>query len=42
MKDRNILRCPKCGFAIYTSASQRECAKCNNGTKMIFEGKENV
>ncbi len=34
MKDRNVLKCPACGFAVYTEAREKHCARCE--TKMIF------
>ena len=34
MKDRNALRCPKCGFGVYTGSPEKSCAKCD--TRMIF------
>lgn len=40
MKDRNTLKCPKCGFEVWTEANSRECAKCNN--RMEFVCKESV
>ena len=38
MNKRNLLRCPKCGFAVYSGSSKRDCAKCD--TPMIYICKE--
>jgi len=38
VKYRNVLKCPHCGFEIYTQAFERNCAKCN--TLMNFICKE--
>ena len=35
---RNILRCPYCGFTILTKEYSRHCAKCN--IPMIYLGPE--
>lgn len=35
---RNRLRCPKCGFGVFSNSDSRSCARCDN--KMINEGKE--
>ena len=39
MRNRNILRCPKCGTEIFTDAKERDCYKCES--KMIFVKREN-
>jgi len=38
MKERNILKCPECGFAVLTEADSRYCARCE--TLMEFVKKE--
>ena len=38
MRDRNILKCRKCGTGIFTEASERECYKC--GYPMEFMGRK--
>jgi len=35
-KERNILKCPRCGFTVYSEATERLCAKCD--FKMTFIG----
>ena len=35
----NELKCPECGFAVYSESNYRHCAKCN--AIMIFIGKKN-
>jgi len=37
-EQRNILRCPYCGFTILTKEYSRNCARCN--ILMIFLGLE--
>ncbi|KKM62835.1 hypothetical protein LCGC14_1517710 [marine sediment metagenome] len=32
--DDNLLRCPKCGFGVYTQARNRHCARCD--TLMVY------
>jgi len=34
-KNKFVLRCPNCGFAVRTESRERHCAKCN--AKMIVE-----
>ena len=35
---RNILRCPRCGFSVYSESNSRQCAKCDK--QMVLEGQE--
>lgn len=37
MKNENELRCPECGFTIYTESRERNCARCKE--IMIYIGK---
>ena len=37
-KERNILKCFRCGFTVYSEASERLCAKCE--FKMTLIGTE--
>ena len=39
-KDRNILKCPNCGFEIYTEANERSCAKCDTQMEFIMKESE--
>ena len=34
-KDRNVLRCPQCGFVVYSNSYERTCAKCEEPMKFI-------
>lgn len=38
MINRNVLKCPSCGFGVYTKAKKRDCAMCN--TRMDYVCKE--
>ena len=40
MRNRNILRCPNCGFEVLSEAIQRDCAKCEKAVRMDFICKE--
>ena len=35
MKDRNHLKCIKCGTEIYTHATDRDCFKCESEMEVI-------
>ena len=36
--ERNVMKCPDCGFMILTIAKKRNCAKCE--TKLVYICKE--
>jgi len=40
MRNRNILRCPVCGFEVLSEAIQRDCARCKKAVRMDFICKE--
>ena len=40
MRNRNVLKCPVCGFEVFTEASDRDCARCKESVKMKYVCKE--
>lgn len=37
--NKNLLKCPSCGFGVFTESNSRECAKCGNGIMIFIERK---
>ena len=38
MRDRNVMKCPQCGFMVLTESFDRDCARCD--FKMVYICKE--
>lgn len=41
-KDRNVMRCLKCGFGVYTNSEGRGCAKCETPMNFICKESEEL
>ncbi len=42
MRNRNVLKCNKCGAEVFTEARERACYKCGNQMTFVMkEGEEN-